>query len=428
MKGTWTRLLAAGCFLAGSLIAPVAALAQGVAAPGSAGSGAASAQQGAVTALPRPVFELQAGGGVTWDSNPFLLSSSVDPQAQLGTSDKSDTITSAFVGVNIDKLYSLQHFYLDATETTYRHSNFSLLNFDAFQYRGGWDWRLGTRLSGTLSADRSQALVNYADFRNTTQRNVVTTEHRLASLDGWVSGGWHALLAATQVVSENSVPFIQQGSYRLTGGDGGIKYLAQSGSSVELHAASANGDYLDQPLDPVNLIDDGFRRTESYVKASLPFSAKSTLDGRLGWVDYRNNHFGQRDFSGTVGTLGYLWRPTERLSFTLLASRDRVPYVADTSSYVVNDTVSLAPSWTLSPKTALIFTLSQTASDFGGAVVTSSAPLRHDDLSSAQLALKWTPLRSVTVNASLRHLRQSSNTAGFDYKDDIASVNASVLF
>ncbi|MGA8005941.1 MAG: hypothetical protein WCA17_07570, partial [Burkholderiales bacterium] len=277
---------------------------------------------------------MRVGAGVTRDSNPFLLSSSVDPQVQLGTSDKSDTVTSAFAGISIDKQYSLQHFYLDATETTYRHDNFSYLDFDAFQYRGGWDWRLGTRLSGTLSADRSQALVNYGDFRNTALRNLVTTEHRIASLDGWVSGGWHVLLAATQDISKNSVPFVQVASYRLTGGDVGVKYLAQSGSSIELHAASGRGDYLDQPVDPLRLIDDGFRRTESYAVASLPVSAKSTLSGRLGWVDYKNDHFAQRDFSGTLAALGYLWRPTDKLSFALSASRDRTPYVADTSSYV----------------------------------------------------------------------------------------------
>ncbi len=436
MRGAWIRLLAAGCLLAGTLPVPAVAFAQsagapavpGAGAPGAGGSPSTGAQEGAVPTQSRPVFEVQAGGGVTWDSNPFLLSSSVDPQAQLGTSDKSDTVTSAFAGVSIDKVYSLQHFYLDATETTYRHDNFSYLDFDAFQYRGGWDWRLGTRLSGTLSAERRQALVDYAIFRDTARRNVVTTDHRLASLDGWVSGGWHVLLAATQEMAKNSVPFQQVGSYRLTGGDAGVKYLAQSGSSIELHAASGRGDYLDQPLDPVRLIDDGYRRTESYAVASLPVSAKSTLSGRLGWVDYKNNHFAQRDFSGSVGTLGYLWRPTDKLSFALSASRDRTPFVADTSSYVVNDTVSLAPSWRFSPKTALTFTLSQTASDYDGPVVASAAPLHHDDLNSAELALDWTPLRTVTVKASLRHQRRTSNTAGFDFDDNIASVNASVLF
>ena len=187
MRGAWRGLLATGCLLAGTLPASVGALAQGTVAP-STGEVGASAQEGSTPAQLPPVLVLRAGAGVTWDSNPFLLSNGVDPKAQLGTSDKSDTVTSAFVGIGIDKRYSLQRFYLEATETAHRHRNFSFLDFNAFQYRGGWDWRVGTRLSGTLSADRSQALVNYGDFRNTALRNLVTTEHRLASLDGWILG------------------------------------------------------------------------------------------------------------------------------------------------------------------------------------------------------------------------------------------------
>lgn len=412
MRGAWKRFLIAGCLLVGTLLGSAGAFAQGASTPKEAA----------------PVFAVRAGAGVTWDSNPFLLSSSADTQALLGTSDKSDIVSSAFVGIGIDKRYSLQRFYLDATKTANRHHNFSYLDFNPFQYRAGWDWRLGARLSGTISADRSQALVNYGDFRNALLRNLVTTEHRLASLDGLVSGGWHVLLAATEDVSKNSVTFVQVPSNRRRGGDGGIKYLAQSGSSVEFHAASARGEYLDQPLDPARLIDNGFRRSENYAIANLVLSAKSTLNGRLGWVKYKNDHFAQRDFSGTIGTLHYLWQATEKLSFVLAAARDRTPFVEDTSSYVVNDTLSLAPSWRLSSNTALTFTLSRTASDYDGAVIASTAPLRHDDLSSTELALNWTPLRSVTVNASLRHQRRSSNTAGFDFEDDVATLNASVLF
>jgi exopolysaccharide biosynthesis operon protein EpsL len=376
----------------------------------------------------RPVFAVRAGASVSWDSNVFLLPSSANPLDQLGTSTKSDTVTSAFAGISLDKRYSLQRFYLDATETAYRHANFSYLDFDALQYSGGWDWRVGPRLSGTLSADRSEALVNYGDFRNTSVLNTVTSEHRRASLDGWVSGGWHVLLAGTQDVSKNSVPFVQVASFRASGGDAGIKYLWETGSSVELRTASARGDYLNQPLDPVNLIDNGFRRSENYALASLALSAISSLNARLGWVNYRSSNFAQRDFSGTVGTLGYQWRPTGKLSLALTAARDRTPYTDSLSSYVVADTLSIAPSWQLSAKTALVATLSQTSSDYRGAVVTSAGPLRHDDLSSAQLGLNWTPLRSVTVGASLRHQHRSSNSAGFDFDDTGASLSASILF
>jgi hypothetical protein len=52
------------------------------------------------TATARPVFAIRAGGAIDWDSNVFQLSDSVDPVAQLGTSTKSDTVTSVLASTS----------------------------------------------------------------------------------------------------------------------------------------------------------------------------------------------------------------------------------------------------------------------------------------------------------------------------------------
>jgi len=48
-------------------------------------------------------------------------------------------------------------------------------------------------VSGTLAAERTEALVNYTDFRDPTQRNVRTVQNRSFSVDAWLFGGWHLL-------------------------------------------------------------------------------------------------------------------------------------------------------------------------------------------------------------------------------------------
>src|SRR2546425_941976 len=129
-----------------------------------------------------------AGASVTWDSNVFRLPDSL---AGLAPNGKSDRISAMYVGLRIDKPYAQQRVLLDATSTAYRHDRFSYLDFDALDYRGAWQWHLTPRVSGVLSAERSQSLVNYADFRNITQRNVRTAENRRASADWLMFGGWH---------------------------------------------------------------------------------------------------------------------------------------------------------------------------------------------------------------------------------------------
>src|SRR5467141_4619483 len=122
-----------------------------------------------------PVMAL-IGSSVTWDSNVFHLPASVDPQAQLGRSAKSDRISATYAGLRVDKAYAQQRFLLDATVTAIRYDNFSYLDFDPVQYRGEWQWHLTPRVTGALGAERTEALANYADFRNSAQRNVLTNE------------------------------------------------------------------------------------------------------------------------------------------------------------------------------------------------------------------------------------------------------------
>jgi len=374
------------------------------------------------------VLTMRLGTSETWDSNVFLLPNSVDPQVRLGTSTKSDQINATYAGLRIDKPYAQQRFYLDMTETAYRHQNFSYLNFDALQYQGAWNWVVGPRISGTLSAARSQTLVNYSNFQNTAERNVVTTDNRLVSVDGWLSGGWHVLAGATQDQVSNSVPFAQQGSYHALGANAGLKYVSRAGNSITLTTQSSRADYLNQPLDPATLSDDGFRRSESDAIVAWALTGKSSVGATVGWMDYRSNHFSQRDFSGAVGQFGYSWRPTGKLSFNLFASRNLVPYADTTSSYVASDTVSVGPSWQLTSNTSVHASFSRTGSDYKNPVFQLVGPARHDTQRSAQLALDWAPLRTLSLSASLQRTQQSSTDAAFEYGDTTAQLSAALAF
>jgi len=56
--------------------------------------------------------------------------------------------------------------------------------------------------------------------------------------------------AARQQAAKNTAPFIQLGSYRVTGGEGGVKYLAGSGSSATFNLALGNRRFTDRAADP----------------------------------------------------------------------------------------------------------------------------------------------------------------------------------
>lgn len=367
------------------------------------------------------------GGSVVWDANVFRLPGSVSPLTAVGKPNKDDRISTTYVGLRIDKSLAQQRFQLDVTQTATRFNSFTFLDFDALDYRGAWLWRLTPRASGTLSFEHRQALVPFVDFRG-FQRNISNTDRRNFNLDGWLGGGWHLLLGVFDSETKYTQVFLPQTSSRSTGADAGLRYIAASGSFVTATRRSSKGTTLNQPLDPVSLIDDGFRLQESELQSTWLASGKSALNGRLAWIERSHEHFSQRDFSGVAGNLDYTWTPTAKLRLAVSARREIAAWWEALSSYVVSDTLSFTPTWQASAKTALRMRLDCTQRDYRGPVIANPGPLREETVCSAGLGADWTPLRYVTFSANLQRDRRSSNYDAFEFGDTIAAVSASLMF
>jgi len=359
------------------------------------------------------------GTSETWDSNIFRLNDSAGP--------KSDRLNATYVGLRVDKPYAQQRFLLDITETAYHYKNFSNLNFNALQYRGAWQWTVTPRVSGTLSADRSESLVNYADFRSTTQRNLRIGENQQASIDALLFGGWHLVGAAFHQQSRAEIAF-QVPSYRATGGEGGIKYLFLSGNSAALNLRSTNGSYINQPLDPVVLTDDGFRRSETELLGTWTASGHSAFDGRLAWVDYRSNHFSERSFSGAAARLVYRWTPSAKLSFGFSAAQDVYPWQDSSASYRVDRRLSVGPTWQAGPRSSVRMSLDQVSAGYRQPLPGFAGPEHHDTTRIALLGWDWKAWRNLSVNVSVQHTRRTSTDASFEFHDTVTLVGASLLF
>jgi exopolysaccharide biosynthesis operon protein EpsL len=360
---------------------------------------------------------LQAGGSLAWDSNIFRQS-----EAQ------SERIRTGYVGLRLDKSYRQQRWFLDATETAYRYANFSFLDFNALNYRGGWAWHLGPRVSGVLSAERAQALVNYGLFRDTSVRNVRTAERYLANGEAEVATRWHLLggLAAEDV--KYSFAFPQQPSYRARGAEAGLKYLTRVERYVSFKVVGLNADYTDRALDPVTLLDDGFRRREAQLAASWRLTAKTSLDARLSHLAYRYPHFSERDFSGNTGILALRWGATAKLTLDLGLVRDMAPWVDNFTSYRVEERASLGAAWDITARTTLRASGGHFRADYRNPVVPLAGPARSDTGEVAELRAEWRALRNVLFNAGWQHYRQDSNDPTSRFAGRIVTLGGSVLF
>jgi exopolysaccharide biosynthesis operon protein EpsL len=369
--------------------------------------------------LQLPVLAFIVGAYETWDSNFFRLPDSANPQ--------SERYTTAYVGVRFDKVYGQQEFQLDATQSAVRYHKFSFNDFNPLAYRGAWLWRIGPRVSGTLSAAQSQYLYSFADTRNLTQRNVTTSNSNAFTVDGWVSGGWHLVGAALYDKTHNSVPVLATPNFQESGGQGGVKYITSSGNTVAANYRTLHGSY-DRPLDSILVLDDGYRRNESELLATWAPTGKSALRGRLAWVQYKADTFSQRDYSGAAGYLGYAWTPSAAWRLDFLALRDLQTFWDNLSSYRVIDLFSFTPVWNLTSQIALSGELAYETDHYRQPVIPLSGAIRTDDVRRARISLGWSPIPSLRLDASIAREERNSNVDVNDYVDTLSILSATFTF
>jgi len=380
---------------------------------------AAAQSDAASSDTPRNSFGAVLGTDISYDSNLFRQPSS----AQL----TSDTITVAYVGLRIDKQLSLQRFQVDATETMRRYAQTSYLDFNSLDYRGAWLWQAGSRISGTLSADRKESLIPFEDILNpgSPTRNVSINENQVANLDLWAFGDWHLLLGVNHA-SQKSEQVIQiQPDFTAVGHEAGIKYAAPSGSSVSVIRRSVSGDYVNG--DPV--LGRGYQQDENELKVTWVASGKSTLNGRLTWLDRTQDDAAQRNFSGLAGEFLYAWAPTGKLRMNFIANRDIVPFQDLSGSYIVTNTLSVAPTWTITAKTVAHLLAAHATSNFAGAASGPAVgPARKDTLKLIDIGVDWSPEQRLIFGFSLLHQVRDSSVSTFEFKDTIARITAAYRF
>jgi len=363
------------------------------------------------------VFNVIAGLSRQYDNNLFRASAD----------ERSDQITTSLAGIRINKPYSLQRFKFDLTQTAYRYQNADYLDFDATEYKAAWLWALTPYLTGNLSANRTQALNSFADYTNRQLQNIRTTETRRFDADWSPHGNWHLLAGVTHYTLVNSETFQAESDYTQDAVDAGVKYVYRSGTTTSLIVHDKKGIYDNRALSSANLNDTGFDEREIEAGLNWILSGKSRLDVKASYVDRNHDHFSQRDYSRPAGTVSFVWAPTGKIQVSINASRQVASFQTNYSSYTTRDTLALSPTWAITNKINMQGSASIARRKFDGRSVVTDID-REDIERLISVGVNWTPLRSITIGASVQHSERDSSLLNFDYKDTIASISSQLFF
>ena len=119
----------------------------------------------------------------------------------------------------------------------------------------------------------------------------------------------------------------------------------------------------------------------------------------------------------------YLWRPTGKTALELSIWREIAEFQDLTANYARLTGVSVAPTWSVTPKVALRGKISlQTWNYVGNPAGSTVANDREDKDRLYQVSALWTPLKLTELTLTVESGRRTSNTAFVDYKYEATSV------
>jgi exopolysaccharide biosynthesis operon protein EpsL len=343
------------------------------------------------------------------------------------SAEESEQITSLFAGLRLDKQYSLQRFKASATVTNNRYSNNDYLNFTSKNFDLAWLWALTPKLTGTISADRSESLNDFNDFRNQSVLNVKTTQNQLFQADLAPGGGWHLLAGVSRQSLNNSETFNEISNFSANSLDVGVKYDFPSSTSITAMNHIRKGKYDDRPISQASLLDNGYDELEHELRLNWLITAKSQLSLVTSYLNREHDHFSARDYSGFQGSVAYNWAPTAKINLIVSAQSNLAAFQSNENSYTRMNALSISPSYAITHNIKLTANVNLSERKFLGDGVIASDH-RIDKVKSAGIGVQWTPTDNVALGANIQRYDQNSNIDGFDFKSTTATVNANLTF
>lgn len=379
----------------------------------------------ALCALPAVRAQLQYVEPYAGDTLQFRANAGVerDSNVRRTRDEASDEVGVIGAGIKFDKQISLQRITIDAEVQAYRHNDFSELDYETLNYNAAYNFAVTPRFRGFVGAERRQFrdIVDNIDGSSRVDLRTERTEQVQGLYE--IGGGWRAVGGLLQTRSRNEEPRAFEASPTVRSARVGGGYEFGSGASVYVRYRYGDGEYN-------NDIGAGrnFKESEPDIVVRYPITAKTTVDGRIGYLKREHDDGGEfRDFSGGVFNANVYWDITAKTRLAGGFSREIGSYEFAGGGNVRTNRVYVGPSWSPTELITVNLRYEREAREWN--VGGGSPDAGRDDtthFSSAQV--EWRPRRFLTLTASLRGERRNSSVAAFDYDATIFGVGAKLTF
>jgi exopolysaccharide biosynthesis operon protein EpsL len=383
-------------------------------------------------------LELFASERLTYDSNPFRLSSGLDPQPLIGSSSRADWYSTTSAGLNLDVPWSRQRFQGGYQSNVSRFDKFTQLDNTGYEGRALWLWQAGNDLSGTLGYTEAKNLASFAYLGGggssispqtfaadplTTKLGYFTAIYNLTP--SWrLRGGVNDL----QQTHQNDTAKINDVEIRSS--NAGLAYVTAANNQFGVEAVKDDADYPNRLFFEGAAIDNSYRQTGAGIFGDWTLSGSSHFLWNVRRVHREFPDLPQRDFSAWTYRLQYDWTSSPRFVLSAVAAQDVTATEDTAANFVLAKTVSLLPTYRWTEKTVFTGIISWSKRDsigdpgFGQVPGLSFQPGREDKIWVFQADANYHYSRNWTFIATLRREQRTSNVQFADYIANIASLTA----
>ncbi|MDY7576642.1 XrtB/PEP-CTERM-associated polysaccharide biosynthesis outer membrane protein EpsL [Actimicrobium sp. CCI2.3] len=366
---------------------------------------------------PVDVFTPYVGVMVSHDDNLFRFSNPDDAFRRSGNSSLSDTYRRLNVGLNIDKQISQQRLTvnLDLNRTAY--NRFSFLDNDGKNLQTNLNWHLGKHVEGNLGASYVESLTPFSDLRTTTERNLRTQKRTFADGAWRFHPSWQVRGGVTYDQLNYALASQRSFNRDLTTEVVGIDYLSPTNSTVGVQAGHSSATY-ESPL-------NNYSQNEFKGKIDWYATGKSRLQFLGGWVERKHELTPTRDYSGTNARVVATNQLTGQVGLTANLYREIGTIDDLTTSYSLNNGVSLEAAWEISAKTKLAAQLLNERRSYAANSVLANVLVsdREDTYRRMSLTGNYMPTRKWTIMMIAYRDQQSSNQSTGNYHATGLSLN-----
>ncbi len=309
---------------------------------------------------------------------------------------------------DVDHSWSQQDWYAAVIDTEYKYDHFTQLTHNEYRLKGGWKWRLGPRLNGTLEVARDHVMVPFTQVEqsqivtNTDQREAGSIDYRLAqywSIEG--SGFTHSELE----------PLADAPQLRLKESQGAatLRYFGSAAVTWGISASYLHGAYSNASDFAVS---PSYDQKNAAVLVDYAYSGRTTLDAIAGYSK-RDSAAQNNTTAGFTAHLAFTDHLTGKTSLVVALDRTINSYLTNAGSEFDNS-ASLKINWQATYKLGIAAGYVWTYSEFPHqGIVPGTNRLDHLQYPSLYVDYEWRPWLALKPYANIQ--TRSSDYPGFSF-------------